>query len=167
MVEVWRAIPGYDRYEVSSFGRVRSVDHVDSLGRSHSGRVLKQVTDGLGNYLYVSLTEKGKPARRFSVHRLVASAFVENPDGLSEINHKDEDKRNNAADNLEWCSHSYNNSYNGKGNGERNSQSRLKECDAKYIKEHSEEGTTALAKRFGISLAETSAIIHGKRWAWL
>lgn len=166
MVEKWRQVPGYSRYEVSSFGRVRSIDHFDSLGRKHSGRMLRQVSDGKGNYLYVTLTSS-IGSRRESVHRIVASAFLPNPEGYNEINHIDEDKKNNAVWNLEWCSRSYNNGYGGRVNGERNPQAKLKECEARYIKDHPEEGTTALAKKFGISLAQTSAIIHGTRWGWL
>ena len=166
MIEKWRPIPGYANYEVSTFGRVRSVDHVDSLGRFRKGQILRQVSDGKGNYLYVSMMSP-LGAKRESIHRAVASAFIPNPEGYNEINHIDEDKKNNAVWNLEWCSRSYNNAYGGHLNGERNHQAKLKEHEARYIKEHPEEGTTALAKKFGISLAQTSAIIHGTRWGWL
>ena len=165
-IEFWKPVPGYPRYEVSTFGNVRSVDHVDTLGRKHKGKVLKQSTDGKCNYLYVSLTSPSG-MRKESVHRIVALAFLPNPESYKEINHKDEDKKNNVVWNLEWCSHSYNNSYGGHRNGERNHMAKLKEHEARYIKDHPEEGTTVLAKKFGISLAQTSAIIHGKRWCWL
>ena len=135
MIEKWRPVPGYAHYEVSTFGRVRSVDHVDSMGRKRPGRILRQVSDGKGNYLYVTLTSP-IGARKESVHRIVASR-------------------------------SHNNSYGGHLQGERNHQAKLKEHEARYIKEHPEEGTTNLAKKFGISLAQTSAIIHGIRWGWL
>ena len=166
MIEKWRPVPGYTRYEVSTFGRVRSVDHIDNLGRKHHGKILRQVSDGKGNYLYVTMTSP-IGSRRESVHRIVASAFLPNPEGYNEINHIDEDKKNNSVWNLEWCSRSYNNSYGGRMNGEKNHQSKLKEHEARYIKEHPEEGTVALAKKFGISLSQTSAIIHGTRWGWL
>lgn len=166
MVEIWRPVPGYDRYEVSNYGRVRSVDHIDGIGRKHHGRILRQTSDGKGNYLYVTLTSP-LGHRKESVHRIVASAFLPNTEGYNEINHIDEDKKNNVVWNLEWCSRSYNNSYGGRVNGERNSQAKLKEHEARYIKEHPEEGTTFLAKKFGISLSQTSAIIHGRRWGWL
>ena len=166
MIEIWRTVPGYPLYEVSTFGRIRSVDHFDSLGRLKKGRVLRQVTDGKGNYLYVTMMSP-IGARKESVHRAVAAAFLPNPEGWNEVNHIDEDKKNNAVWNLEWCSRAYNNRYGGHLNGEKNHQSKLKEHEARYIKEHPEEGTTSLAKKFGISLAQTSAIIHGKRWGWL
>lgn len=166
MVEMWRSVPGYWNYEVSTFGRVKSVDHVDSMGRKHAGRILKQTSDGKGNYLYVTLCSSiGR--RKEAVHRIVASAFIHNTEGYNEINHIDEDKKNNAVWNLEWCSRSYNNGYGGHMNGERNHRAKLKENEARYIKEHPEEGVTALARRFGISIAQVSGIIHGRKWGWL
>lgn len=166
LVEEWRPVPGYPNYEVSNTGRVRSIDRIDALGRLHKGIELKQFSDGKENYLYVTLCKPGTN-RHECVHRIVAFAFIPNPDGHNEINHIDEDKKNNAVWNLEWCSRSYNNSYGGHHNGENNHMAKLKEHEARYIKEHPEEGTTVLAKRFGISLSQTSAIIHGKRWCWL
>ena len=63
-----------------------------------------------GNYLSVMLSKDGKQ-RRVLVHRAVAMAFVPNPEGLNEINHKDENGKNNDASNLEWCDRKYNNTY--------------------------------------------------------
>ena len=62
-------------------------------------------------YLYVKLWKDGK-SKRYLVHRLVAQAFLLNPNNLPVINHKDENKQNNRVENLEWCSSSYNNNYN-------------------------------------------------------
>lgn len=99
--EEWRVIPDTGGvYEVSNLGQVRSVDHIDSMGRVQKGRVLRCGDNGKG-YLHVRLSRR----RQDYVHRLVAAAFVENPDGLTEINHIDGDKSNNAAENLEWTSH--------------------------------------------------------------
>ena len=72
-------------------------------------KILKPAADG-GGYLYVSLHKDNK-AKNHKVHRLVANAFIENPEGLNEVNHKDEDKTNNTVDNLEWCSHKENCNY--------------------------------------------------------
>ena len=118
-VEEWRPIAGYEGlYEVSSLGRVRSLDKYrkffDFNGNEHSrlvkGRVrkLQLATNG---YYTVSLNIAGRGESRKLVHRLVAEAFVPNPDNLPEVNHKDCCKTNNLPDNLEWCDRVYNVNY--------------------------------------------------------
>lgn len=87
-------------YEVSNVGLVRSV---------RSGRILKQRLNRNG-YCQVDLCKDGAQ-KTFRVHRLVAQAFIPNPNNLPEVNHKDECKTNNRIDNLEWCSSSYNKNY--------------------------------------------------------
>ena len=113
-MEEWKSIPGYEGlYEVSNLGRVRSVDryvkYLNGMIHLHKGKVLSPGIRSDG-YLQVSLCCNGK-YKTIAVHRLVAQAFIENPDNLPEINHKDEDKTNNSVDNLEWCDRSYNNTY--------------------------------------------------------
>lgn len=107
--EIWKSIEGYEGlYEVSNLGRVRSLDKIDSLGRLHRGKIKNtQVNFG---YCVVMLFNK-KRYKNFRIHRLVAKAFIPNPDNLPCVNHKDEDKTNNCVDNLEWCDHLYNNNY--------------------------------------------------------
>ena len=115
-MEIWKPVKGYEGlYEVSNLGRVRSFDKYVSCTRNgvemdilHKGKILKPVKRQHG-YLGVMLYGKGGHATRgfktFSVHRLVAEAFIPNPNGLPEVNHIDEDKTNNKAENLEWISH--------------------------------------------------------------
>ena len=106
MVEVWKEIDGYiGKYEVSNLGRVRSLNYK----RSGLPRELKYEMNSKGYYC-VDLCKNGK-RKKYKVSRLVASAFVENTHGLPEVNHKDEDKMNNRADNLEWCDRVSNNNY--------------------------------------------------------
>lgn len=108
-MEKWKPIPGYEGlYEVSSYGRVRSLERY----KSNNGglqlikeKILKPHNTKKG-YLTVQLCNK-----KFTVHRLVAQAFIPNPDNLPMINHLDEDKTNNVADNLEWCDAKYNSNY--------------------------------------------------------
>lgn len=105
--EIWRPVVGYEGlYEVSSYGRVRSLDRYDSRNRFCKGRILKLNDDGRG-YLSVQLCSNNK-IKKFLVHRVVAQAFISNPDNLPEVNHLDEDKTNNRVDNLEFCNHKYN-----------------------------------------------------------
>ena len=117
-VEEWRPIAGFEGlYEVSNLGRIRSLDRyvatLTFLGepsqRFSKGRVLKMNKTPNG-YLMAQLCKDGKRVNSM-VHRLVAQAFIPNPDNLSEINHKDQDKHNNQTDNLEWCNHKYNINY--------------------------------------------------------
>ena len=114
MIEEWRPVVGYEGlYEVSSYGRVRSLDrYVEySNGRIHlyKGKVLSLLKGKYG-YIQVSVYYKRKMYKKY-VHRLVAQAFIPNPDNLPMVNHKDEDKSNCMVDNLEWCDAKYNSTY--------------------------------------------------------
>ena len=110
MNEEWRPVVGYEGlYEVSSYGRVRSLDKYDSMNRFLRGRILRLFTDGLG-YLRAQLYSNSK-RKSFLVHRLVAQAFIPNPDNLPQVNHRDENPSNDNVDNLEWCDGKYNVNY--------------------------------------------------------
>lgn len=114
-MEIWKPIKDFETlYEVSSYGRVRSL-----CGRYGKNLILKQGSGSRG-YLNVSLCKKGVQ-KTVNVHRLVASAFIPNPDNLPCINHKDQNKTNNNVSNLEWCSYYQNNVY-----GDRLTKSALK-----------------------------------------
>lgn len=103
MEEIWKDIDGYEGlYQVSNLGNVRSLNwRKRGIARN---LYLKKQNRG---YLHVELAKDGK-RKAFTVHRLVANAFLENPNGHPIINHKDENKQNNNVENLEWCSISYN-----------------------------------------------------------
>ena len=110
MKEIWRDIAGYEGYyQVSNTGNVRSVDRIVEDGRSFKGRILKPSYDRR-KYKIVILSRGGK-LKCFKFHRLVALSFLENPDNLPQINHKDENKENNNVENLEWCTNEYNAKY--------------------------------------------------------
>lgn len=107
MTEIWKDIEGYKNlYQVSNLGRVKSLGN----GKTHnsSERILK--VNEIKGYLVVNLYKEGK-RKNYSVHRLVATAFLPNPNILPQVNHKDEDKTNNTFSNLEWCSNEYNHNY--------------------------------------------------------
>lgn len=118
MQEIWKDIKGYEGlYQISNFGRVKSLDHLKRWGAKtilHKGKILKQQIIKTNGYFSVALSKKSK-AKRYLVHRLVAQAFVENLKNYNVINHKDENKLNNNATNLEWCSYNYNNNYGNHG----------------------------------------------------
>lgn len=108
--EEWRLIKGYEGlYQVSSYGRVSGMGRVLCDGRLWKGRVLKQKTNTDG-YNQVTLCKDGKE-KQYLVHRLVAQAFIPNPNNYPIINHKDENPSNNRVENLEWCTVDYNINY--------------------------------------------------------
>lgn len=114
--EIWKDVVGFERlYEVSNLGNVRSVTRTitRSDGRVYvkQGKQLKSFVTNRG-YEYVMLNDAQHKQHLKTVHRLVAQAFVANPSNLPVVNHKDENKLNNAATNLEWCTQSYNMTYN-------------------------------------------------------
>jgi hypothetical protein len=106
-MEIWKDIQGYEElYQVSNLGNVRSkdrrvVNHKSGSTRICAGMLMTAWDNGNG-YLVVSLNKQRKRKNHY-VHRLVATAFVENPDSKKYINHIDFDTRNNRALNLEWC----------------------------------------------------------------
>ena len=129
--ETWKDVVDYEGlYKVSDKGNVYSVARKDSIGRKLGGRILKPGYDRDG-YLRVYLCKNGKRKTRF-IHRLVAGAFVPNPNGYSEINHRDENKVNNYANNLEWCTRRHN--VNHGTMIERSAQARSKKVKAINIK---------------------------------
>lgn len=102
MQEVWKDIKDYEGlYQISNYGRLKSFK-VES-----KGKILK-LTNQYGNYFSVVLQGKGVPKRSTRIHRLVAEAFIPNPNNLPEINHKDGNKQNNNVNNLEWVSRKQN-----------------------------------------------------------
>jgi len=98
-VEIWKSHPDFEKLEVSSFGRVRSVK-----GHYYTGRPINS------GYLQVTFCVNGKNVYKL-VHRLVAQTFIKNTDNLPQVNHKDGNKTNNNVSNLEWCTNSYNQNY--------------------------------------------------------
>lgn len=121
MEEKWKPVVGFENlYEVSDQGNVRSLDKFVNSGIKNNthvkrkGKLLK-IYNKVG-YLNVTLTDNNKRFYR-KVHRLVADAFIPNPNNFPQINHKDENPLNNCVDNLEWCTAKYNCNY-----GKRNSK---------------------------------------------
>ena len=105
--EIWKDINGYEGYyKVSNKGNIFSVERKDTRGQKRGGRMLKQSLHKNGHFL-VGLNKGGKSTSKW-VHRLVAEAFIPNPNNYPEINYKDENRANNNMNNLEWCTSKYN-----------------------------------------------------------
>lgn len=160
MEEIWKDIKGYEGlYEVSNLGRVRSLR--DNHGQARI-RVLQQCKSSRG-YLHLILCKNHK-LKHYSVHRLVAEAFLPNPDGLPQINHIDECKTNNRVDNLEWCDAKYNINY---GSGRQ----RRVETQGKRVYQYAKSGAFVRSyasiheaeRQTGIHNGNISACCLGKR----
>ena len=103
MTEIWKDIKGFeDRYQISNFGNVKSLRYG---GRNEIRNLVPKVNNK--GYEWVELFANGE-RRCLQVHRLVADAFLPNPNKYPIINHKDENPRNNRVENLEWCDQKYN-----------------------------------------------------------
>lgn len=186
MNEIWKPIKGYEGfYEVSNLGRVRSLDrlvirHKHTVNRegkeSHEhmmkckGNELKARVNNSG-YLYVALHRDGKEKTQ-RIHRLVAEAFIDNPNNFPQVNHIDEDKLNNRSDNLEWCDCKYNVNYGsrlGAMRGVNNPTAKLTEKDVLEIRRRRADGALLkdIAEEFGVSESLISLTANGKNWGWL
>lgn len=170
MMEIWKDLD--ERYSVSSLGNVRSkrMRVKSTFGGTYikDGRLLKQNDNGQG-YLQVSLCYNGK-SKTERVHRLVALLFVDNPEKLPKVNHKDGNKRNNSAENLEWCSQA-DNILHAKSLGlmrKINSiNAKLNENDVREIKFLISEGYSnkIIAEIFNVHLGTINCIRTGRNWS--
>lgn len=168
-MEVWKDIKGYEGiYKVSNLGRVKSSDrmihygvHGDPSAKCfRKGRILREGIQS--GYKAISLSKEGK-VKRCLIHRLVAESFVPNPNNYPEVNHRDEDKLNNRADNLEWCTKSYNINFGNRNNEVRKKFS--KPVIGVNIKNKSVIRFNSIgeAKKYGYSAAHISSCCLGKR----
>ena len=115
MIEKFKPVKGYAGiYEISNMGRVKSlsreIERKDGNTRTTKEKIIVPFNTKCG-YHQIVLTNKDGVKKKHYIHRLVANAFIENPNKLPIINHKDENKLNNRVDNLEWCSTYYNTRY--------------------------------------------------------
>ncbi len=173
-MEEWRPIPGFDGYEASSLGRIRSLDRmVTSTWRgrpykvARGGRVLRQCRRKGSGYMTCMLSGKCQ-----LVHRLVCLAFHGEPQDGHVVRHKDGSRDNNHKDNLAWGTLAENQAdrliHGTAMHGERNPQARLsertiKEILASYTGRRGEQ--KMLAERYGISRGHICNILKGERWS--
>lgn len=101
---IWKKIKNFENYKISNTGEVYSIK---------TKKILKQCVNKYGYIEYCLKSEKKQ--KRQKAHRLVAQAFIPNPNNYSQVNHKDENKLNNCVENLEWCTPVYNSNYGTRG----------------------------------------------------
>ena len=156
-VEKWRELPMLDgRYKISSFGRVYS-----RRGKSNGPyRELKPQNNSLG-YMQVNLMDDNGIERKKYVHRLVASVFLPNPNKLSDVNHKDGNRANNKASNLEWMSHRDNVRHSIAVLGRKNFGAKPRRIKNTITGEEFESAKDAAAK-YGISIGSIYNQINGR-----
>ena len=174
--EIWKDVVGFEGfYQVSSHGRVKSLDrHV--LGKAgllylQRSMIKIQKLNRLGySTLHLCINSVNKI---FSVHRLVAKAFIPNPENKPQVNHIDSIRDNNHVDNLEWCTHienirhSWANNKNRKTvKGENNNMAKLTESQVIEIRKQLSNGIfcSQIGKSYGVTKAAIQAIKSGKTW---
>lgn len=168
----WRIINGWPQYAVNECGEIRSLPRIgiDSIGRRkfYHGRTLKPQNVGRG-YLKILLTS-GQRREQHLVHRLVACAFIANPENKPQVNHIDGDKTNNHVSNLEWVTQSENMLHGNligirRDRGASNGNALLTTEQSVEIRQNNDGLTQQqLADMFGVSRTTISRIQNGKRY---
>lgn len=163
MIEEWKRIKDYEDYEISNFGRIKSYKQ-DKNGKITLGNKDKK------GYLTKTLYNKDG-CKTFKVHRLVAQAFIPNPNNLPEVNHKDGNHSNNSVYNLEWCTREYNQRHAIKNNlykiEEDSPRAKLtKEQVISIYKEwETNKNKKAISRKYNVSDALIGEIVRGVRWS--
>ena len=171
MEEMWRDIKGYEGlYQVSNLGRVKSLSRFhnnNSGGYLSKERILKQSIKR--GYLTVGLCNSGK-VKTYSVHRLVAIAFIDNPNNKKAVNHIDGNKTNNNVDNLEWCTysenqkHAYKTGLHKSTTGEKSSFNKLNAIEVEDIRKNFDGNYKKIAEKYSVSERTIKRIIKRETW---
>ena len=168
--EYWKPVVGYEGlYEVSNFGRVKRLRRLITNQYNSfyiEEKILKPQKNRCG-YLYINLYKNGI-MKHITIHKLVAEAFIDNPDNLPQVNHKDENKANNNVNNLEWCDRKYNQNYGTRNkrisekmiNGKLSKPVLQYDLDGNLIREWA---SAMECDRNGFNQGNVSACCRGKR----
>ena len=173
MFEKWKDIKGYESlYQISSFGRIKSVSHSwvgfgKEIVCTTKEKILSRKTNKAG-YEQVVLY-KGNESKTFLVHRLVAEVFIPNPNNFPCVNHKNEIKTDNRAENLEWCTYSYNNNYGSRinktisktKNGVLSKPVIQYSLDGIFVAEY--PSTAEIKRQYGFNCGNISSCCNGKQ----
>lgn len=152
-----RIIRGYPNYKVDEHGNIYN----------KRGKCLKPNKNQKG-YLRVYLYDNNHIRKSFCIHRLVATAFIPNPNNLPEVNHKDTNKENNSIENLEWCTGSENIRH-AIEKGVHYIPHKLTSTQVQFIRNNykprdKQLGRKALAKKFNVTVYAIDSVIYGRTW---
>ena len=170
MREVFEDVIGYEEsYQISDKGRIFTKRRLDGNRIIYGRELHPQITED--GYLKVGLT-KNSETKRFYVHRLVAQHFIENPQNLPQVNHKDGNKFNNEVSNLEWCTKRQNQEHAVRNSlmqhGEARPSAKLTEKDVLEIyKLKGVLPAKEIAAHYGVSKNTINVILRGKKWSYL
>ena len=162
MMEIWKDIPGYENlYQVSNLGNIRRILFINNKIQKKKITIIKKQTNKR-NRIQASLYKNGK-RKNLLVHRLVAMAFLDNPNNYPEVNHIDGNSLNNNVDNLEWCTkkynmqHAYDNNLNHfKEHNKKTSKSIIRNDGKKY------DNSYAAAKELNVSVFSIRDVLKGR-----
>lgn len=174
--EEWRDVEISPQYKISNYGRVKSPQRTTvyirggkQFYRTYKGKILR-ISLG-NNYYFVGLKKtRNQKQKTYLIHRLIASAFIPNPENKPFVNHIDGNKLNNSIKNLEWCTYRENTDHAVKTDlvafGSRSVKSKLKEMDVIAIKKYLAEGYTCkdIANKYSVHITTISCINTGKNW---
>lgn len=170
--QMWKYIPGFEgQYMANENGMIKSVKRTitSKTGQKYTlpEKILKQNKNKNG-YMLVQLSKNGK-IKGIYVHRIVAILFIPNPNNLPTVNHKDGNKQNCNAENLEWTSYSQNNQHaydtGLKPKGEGQYKAKLTEKDVREIRKNGKNGTfEEIALRYGVSKATIRDVLLYRTW---
>lgn len=165
-MEIWKDIKDYEGlYQVSNKGRIKSLERRCKTAKGSRlvpEKIYAQTLDTYG-YPIVTLHKNGK-RKTMTIHRLVANAFIENPNNYSSVNHIDENKMNNSINNLEWCTTQYNNEFGTRTKRIRETQQKaIYQCDldGNIIREW--EGMGIMSRETGYDQGLISRVCNNKR----
>lgn len=161
--EIWKSVKEFSKYEVSNLGNVRKYNKASEYDKRIPKYTYLKPQKIKRNYLQITLYKNSKQYRT-TVHRLVAQAFIPNPNNLPQVNHKDENPSNNCVKNLEWCNNWYNCHYgNHLENARKSHFKKVEQYDRQnnIIKEY--KSIKEASKILNIDSSSISAVCRKKR----